>query len=502
MENRFVARVLVDLTPLKKGVVECQADIQLDTMEVPEQMHLTIGDLPAEAMNTLLQGEIQIGTLFGNPKVSGNVEGGVPFETNGEFVKGISFGQNEVHVECYLGGFRSCLPAENANGSQWVFRLANLRLAIGDIFTGSPPLSIKVDDKAKVEYKGLIAEWHRQFEDREITREELDRKYAEFRVLRGQHRRNRVTFQFAGRRWYLDDDLLGRWPKQLNKISEPIASGSLSTELRQDDSEATLQEVATDICDLLSFALGRDVKWVLLSSSNAEGHLVPILYRRPGLLPFNQNGFAVIDNWEIGNVTQFLHAAETVYTTDRNWWSVTIDLLTQARGAKCLEVKCSLLNTLLDRISTKLIGNTGEPQIDPLLDQRIDRKWFRFLLHQLLRTLSRNWERHRTDSLCDNTIKEWNAVPSFPEKVIRSCDSLGIQAPSRTKLGFRHKLIHAGELDKKLKTPEKRIEYLFSIEAVVDLLMVRMLGFKGHIYLKSYGPNHLPVENVLAAQEG
>lgn len=186
---------------------------------------------------------------------------------------------------------------------------------------------------------------------------------------------------------------------------------------------------------------------------------------------------------------------------DRDWWAVTVSLLTQVGGTKQFVVKCSLLNTLLDRITSKVNGDTAEPVIDPKLNARVDRGWFRCLLHLLLKTLSSKWERHRTDSLCDNVIKGWNAEPSFPEKVIRSCESLGIKAPSRSKLGFRHKLIHAGEFDTKLKTMEKKQEYLFGIESMVLLLLVRMLGFDGYIYIQSIPPerNHKKVSEFLAA---
>src|SRR5690606_5047985 len=119
----------------------------------------------------------------------------------------------------------------------------------------------------------------------------------------------------------------------------------------------------------------------------------------------------------------------------------------------------STLNTLVDRISKKVIGDQETAEIDPALPQRIERRWFRWCLHALLSTVSRNWDKDRTERICD-TIKQWNSSPSFPNQVIRACESLGIGSPTRRHLGFRHKLIHVGEFDRKLKTTDQMIEYL------------------------------------------
>jgi len=152
---------------------------------------------------------------------------------------------------------------------------------------------------------------------------------------------------------------------------------------------------------------------------------------------------------------------------------------------------------MLDRITSKINGDTSPPEIDPDLNSRLERRWFRWLLHLVLRTLSNKWERFRTDAVCE-VIKGWNAEPSFPKKIIRSCETLGIKAPTGSKLGFRHKLIHSGEFDKKLKTIEKKAEYLFETESIVLMLLVMMLGFDGLIYLQSDPPNPKKVSEFLA----
>ncbi len=285
------------------------------------------------------------------------------------------------------------------------------------------------------------------------------------------------------------------WPIDDFTFPGPVVSGTLSTEQRDGDTESILKQTARAIEELLSLTLGGDIKWVQFRHSGDAG--MQIQYRKPGLLSFNQRWSALAGNWVYGNLRSFMESCEKAYFADQDWWSITIDLLTQVRGVRQLEVKCTLLNTLLDRITAKVNCERSEAVIDQSLPDRIDRKWFRFVLHSLLRTLSRNWERHRTDTLCDVTIKGWNSELSFPDKVARSCDLLGVQALSRSQLGLRHKLIHTGELDKKLKTTEKKVEYLFGVESLVMMLLIRMLGFQGYIYLPSHPSMHKKVSEFL-----
>jgi hypothetical protein len=491
MSKASKAKVKVDLTPIKKGVVECDACIDFNSMDQPEAITIVVDGLDASQINHFCKPTLAVKDVLGNPAVTGVLETGDRFEGAIAFIKCVSFGRASVQLECYLGEVTRGGGPEVKGKGQWVFGLSNYRIHIGDQKTEIPvPTRVQVTPEMAAEFNDLKEKWHEAFPNSGIPKSPPVTP-AEI-TLKPGWRNNRITFTFAGRIWTLDDDLLGRWPNEDHKISEPVRSGTLATAVQEGDTEDAVQQVADDISDLLSLALGRDIKWVQCGRRNDDGAIQSLQYRKPGLLAFNQHGTRLADNWEPLNIKQFLEAGETVLVADREWWSVTIGLLSQVGGTKQLVVKCSLLNTLLDRITSKVNADTGEPQIDPKLNDRLDRGWFRWLLHLLLRTLSSKWERHRTDSLCDNVIKGWNAEPSFPEKVIRSCESLGIKAPSRSKLGFRHKLIHAGEFDKKLKTIEKKAEYLFGTEAIVLMLLVRMLGFEGYIYIQSIPPQPDP----------
>lgn len=498
MSETSKAKVTVDLTPIKKGVVECDADVDFNSLDQPEAITVVIRSLDANQINHFCKGTLVVGEVFGNPGFTGVLDGGDSLSGQLAFIKGVSFGPAEAHLQCYLGNSTRSSGTVGKGIRRWVFGLANYRIAGGDLWTEVLTPKVPLTPEKIAELKDSLKAYHKVVENVDYTSKQIDLKYKDFKVTSGGNRRNRIAFTFAGREWTLDDDLHGRWPQDDSNITEPVRSGTLTTEYRDGDSGAALQHTADDITDLLTLALGRDIKWVRLENRLEDGSFHDIQDRRPGLLAFNQRRSALADNWEPCNVKLLLEAGEKVLIADRDWWSVTIGLLSQVGGTKYLVVKCSLLNTLLDRITSKVNGDTSGPEIDANLNDRLDRGWFRWLLHFLLRTLTKKWERHRTDALCDNVIKGWNAEPSFPEKVIRSCDVLGIKAPSRSKLGFRHKLIHAGEFDKKLKAVEKKAEYLFGIEAIVLMLLVRMLGFDGYIYLQSNPPDHKKVSEFLA----
>ena len=244
-----------------------------------------------------------------------------------------------------------------------------------------------------------------------------------------------------------------------------------------------------------------ELKGISAGCFDEDGHCATKRHRDPAVMPFNRGGSAIVDNWELGNIKQFLESAEPCFHEAPEWYRQSIGLYIQSKGSKHVLVKCALLNILLDRISTRVSGSTFGNEIDPKLNERLERKWFRCLLHRLLRTLSKKWERTRTDSLCDNVIKRWNAEPSFPQKVLRACAQLGIPKLSGKNIGFRHKLLHVGEFNKKLKSLKQKAEYAFDIDAVIGLMIIRLLKFDGFLYLQTASPHHKRVSDFLTAKE-
>ena len=447
-------KVLVNLIPLGLALCQdCSAVFWLDTFGRPKEVQIFLEGLPPSQINELLNEQFQLPKIFGNPKIEGQLADETKFEAQIGFVKGIRFDCSGTLVfHCYLEKFQLKTSGTWSDCEKWVFQLANLKLDRGDIGTNySAPLN--------------------------------------------GSRLNRISFKFANRNWNLDDDLFGQWPNRLDKIGQgPILSGALSTAFNEGDTDEQLQLCATDITELLSFALSRDVKWVSCSCQKKNGELFSMQHHYPVISPFNHHWFPVVDNFEFGNLKEFLEKGLQEIQSDRNWWSVTIGLLTQARISKYNEVKCSLFNTLLERISDNVNAGSNQAEIDPMLEKIIN-KDFEDKLHTLMIGVYGPWTIERTKSLC-GTIKLWKKQPSIPNKIICACEKLKINKPFRKTLGLRHKLLHTGEFDSKLNDTEK-LDYLFTLDAVASLLLIRIIGFDGYIYLQQYGNNHLLVGDVL-----
>jgi len=459
-------------------------------MDQPEAITVVVDGLDAQQINHFCKSTLAVKDILGNPAVSGVLETGDGFQGVIAFIKRASFGAGSVQLECYLGAVTRGRGSDTKMTGRWICGLSNFRICIGDQNTQIPvPAEMQATTEMAAEFNDLKEKWHEAFPNDGIPKSPPVTP-ADITFKPGW-RCNRISFTFAGRAWALDDDLLGRWPNDDSKITGPIRSGTLSTEWKDGDVESVLQQAADDIADLLSLALGRDIKWVQFGQKLETGEMVSIHYRKPGLLPFKDHGSRLADNWEVGNLKLFIECAEKEITSDHEWWSKTIGLLTQARGAKYLEVKCSLLNTLLDRITTRIIGPATNAEIEAGLKAKVDAAEFRTALHAVLSSLTDKWEMTRTNEIC-RTINDWNAKPSFPKKIIRCCQKLGIPPISGKKFGFRHVLIHEGEMHSDLENIEERAAYYFEIEAILLLLLVRMLSFDGFIYLQSIPPETAP----------
>lgn len=482
MSLAITAKLTADLAPLGLGVTELPAVVGENTLGQPESVALLIGGLSAERLRLFTAATLKVTDVFATPAVRITLATGERLDGEIVFVKQVHLAPESVRLECELGSVTRSSGKVQKGTCEWVFGLANYRVRSGDQRTELPlPGGAQASADRADQFNALVEAWHAAFPNSGIPKTPPAK--PEDLTLKSGWRLNRITFSFAGRSWTLDDDMHGRWPEADHKITEPVRSGSLVTAFREGDTEAVVQQAVDDITDLLTLALGRDIKSVQCGLRSEDGSFQWVHYRTPGLLAFNQHGPRFADNWETGNLKQFLEQCERVLAANRDWWGVTIGLLMQARGAKYLEVKASLINTLLDRVTTKILGDQKTHEIDPGPDAKLKAKEFKVTLHFILSTLSPNWDRNRTESLC-NTIREWNAKPSFPKKITRSCQSLGISPVSGEKLGFRHVLIHQGEMDSDLETPDDRVQYFCELEATVLLLLARMLGFDGHVYLQ------------------
>ncbi|MBB3205102.1 hypothetical protein FHS27_000869 [Rhodopirellula rubra] len=465
------------------------ASIGRDENERASSVSFIVDGLTDDQINQVCQISETSRRLVGDT-IDGVLNNGDRFNASIAYVSHIEFGSNKINLTCNVDGFY--VTSTNQNGNlgncgEWVFRLANIRIPLGDC-----PTQLSTDF-----IQGSNQEWADKLNAAKSLYNEACPGVLESSQpiqasevkIRGGFRNNRVVFQFANRTWRLDDDLLGCWPRRPSKIATAVNSGILSTESQQGDSFESVSEVAEIITDILSLAQSRDIKWIACRHNDLQQKVRTLREQHPPILGFNQELGELVGNWEVGNLSRFIVGSEPAITKDPLWWSETIGLLLQVGGSKQMIVRCSLLNIILDRITTKIVVDNDDPEIDPNLNQRIDRRWFRFLLHLLLRTLSPQWEKWRTDTHCDNTIKGWNASPSFPKKIQRACEQLGIPSPSGRTVGNRHRILHVGEFDKKLRSIDQKAEYTLWLQSIVQLMLVKLLGFDGLIFLPDTPPD-------------
>jgi hypothetical protein len=484
----FNAQVKCDMTPFGLGKADFDATVVFGPNDDPESIEVNLPVASEKKKDLYSQAALDIDHYFASPDFEGRLlESNTAFKGRIVRISGMQpLGLFEkIRLSCAIDGFEFLGRHEAAEPSVVVFRLTNVPYCLrGDTVvvrpvSDRPPSPLETDFFQTTELQAL--------NERE-TRERFKSGW--------QFSASRIDFAFGGRNWSLDTTQGYENGKNGAAALRPMVTATLTTSA---DPAVDAKVPVDRICDLLTFALGKEVRWVSCGWFSQKG-LSKSACRSFPLLPYGKGAGALIDNWESGNLRGFLEQSEIVFRTAPDWWHRSIGLLAHARATSLLEIRLSTLNTLVDRISRKVIDNLETFEIDANLPNRLNRHWFRWCLHILLRTLSPKWDMDRTNAVC-KTIKDWNAAPSFPNQIVRACETLGIGVPARGQLKFRHKLIHVGEFDRSLKTQKQIVEYLESLEAVVELMMIRLLGFTGFVHVDKHGPNRQEVGALLHAEE-
>jgi hypothetical protein len=441
----------IDLTGIGGIVAQYEFEVETDDVDRIDGVVIHLNGLSIEQMGRLmtpdglrsLKGQLLTGTL---------VDGRNIRTTLNSAYHVIPTASDSVDLSCYVGP-TILVPGSihgASFGGRWEFDLANVALHVGDVIT-TRSASANTGPSAN---RGMISI------------------------------RNRVCFTIGGRAWSLTDELMDN-RQQLTSahLRRPLRSAILATDFQPTDVAEDIEQIATDIDTLLSFALNHGIRWIVRRRFDGNGQLIEEHTRNVWLPPFGTDNPKVVDNWEFFNLRDFMQTCYAPYVADREWLVASLDLYLQSQMNKFLSVRASMLNVLLDRLKQHVVPATNTPEIDEHLNERLDKRWFNWLLNRLLRLASRNWSIERTNALIE-TIKQWNAGPSFPKGVRRACELLRLPNPRGRMLQTRHRVIHVGVVDLPL---EQAIEYLMDLEHLVLTMLLRVMQYEGVYYHSSIG---------------
>ena len=430
-----------------------------DDLGVPSQVQFDIPGASTQAINAVLADD-GLAALIGQSMIVATHDGR-QIKTTLTALGRVGFEDgNTIRVDAYVGPSETTSEAAAAEkAAAWHLGLANVGLRGGDEWVEHPAAS-----EGSAGPKG------------------------------GGRSLSRLRFTVGGRAWTLTDELFRARRAGAKPSIVPVESASLTTPFAEGDTAGGVAAVASDIEQVLRLALSRDVRFVSVSTQGADGTLLTSTSRAVHVQPANVGGSPPIDNWREGVLAGLLEVAQPIVAGDRDWWHRTLGLYWQAQASKYLEIQTSILNILVDRITTRIVGASGGAEIDVDLPARADDASFREGLHALLSTLSSKWSADRTDAVVGK-LKEFNAKPSFPNKIRRACDRVGVRAPSGKEMGVRHVLLHLGELN---APGGDAVKYWLNLDALVLTLILRMWGYKGSVYHGAFGPNEVLMTDVLA----
>lgn len=349
----ITAKVKIDLSLIEDGRTTLDGKVLHDHNGQPEELELDLTGASTATLNRLLCGT-GMSLLDGLP-IEATLDDGRTVKSSIAFAHGPTLTHTgSITLRARLGSSEIVAPARgDARPALWQFRLSNVRLSLGD----------------------------------EVTHHPLPPGVDPSRIPRGWTL-NKLRFSAVGREWVLTDDFMQRWSKKDKPdVTVPLVTARLETAFQADDTRETVSSSADDIAVVLTLAFGRDVRWVACSRVNNDGVCIDALSRSPLVHPFNLGGHVVVDNWEPGILRPFIETACGEIAKERDWWHKTLGMCLLVQVNKYLEIKCAILNILVDRIAAKHTDATGGAEIDANLPAKIDAD-FEQRLHSLLTELS------------------------------------------------------------------------------------------------------------------
>jgi hypothetical protein len=452
------AQVTADLSAIGKSAgTVCEGTLTYNSIGQPDMIRFTVDAPATDVLNRILN-ENLASALAGVEVSIADGRGRLVMSKLAAFTKAEP-GRNDVALTFVLNKSETSLPsAADHPVHAWSFGMSNVHLNIGDERVEHPAPRRELPPGVKIS---------------------------------GGFSISAIRFNIAGREWRLVDTHFRMTPDQRKALThEPVQSGRLTVAANQGENLAAVSPAATAICYLLTLALSRDVKIVSASGLDEAGNLVHGASTPYFVHPSGIGHSPVVDNDEYRMLAGFVESAYPVYAGDPEWWAKTIGLFFESRATSYIDVASTTLNVLLDRLTTKVVGDADEPQIDAGIDTALAQAGFKDELHAVLQKLSAKWDVSRTDAIISK-IREFNARPSFPKKVQAACRSLDIAPPATKAVAPRHKLLHLGEL-----IATGGADYWRDLDALVVQMLLRMLGHDGLFYHFKYGASSVSLADT------
>lgn len=308
--------------------------------------------------------------------------------------------------------------------------------------------------------------------------------------------RDTTSFTYAGREWFLADVLDGKDDKELRDFKKhwaPVQSAELWTGRREGDVRETIELLARDVCNVLSFATGRCVRWLGCTQLDAREQSVGSSRYSIWVAAAKDGGNGPVDTGDAEVFQAFMNAACTAVEADPEWWARTLELHLQGALSPIVDVQLTFYYILLERVSNKVNKGKHQAQIDSGLDAALKREDVKASIEAVFKAITPRWTEDRTRQVVGE-VQKWNAEPSMPNRVRMAAVSLGLPEPDTKKVHPRNPMLHEGELSDKLpKDLRHHGDLARAVEALISAMLLRMLGHVGPAYLDDAGRDYLPM---------
>jgi hypothetical protein len=452
------AHATLDLTALgKPAATTCAATLTYGHLGAPEKVRVVVDGVTSEVINGLMGGGL--GDSLAGQAITIADDHGRRVQSRLEALTLVEPLAQQVALSFVLGESTITDQADETPISIWNFRLSNVHLNTGDEKVERPLPRVDVPVGTK--------------------------------LLRGWSL-SKIRFTIEGREWELTDDFftLSREARKA-QAKEAVVSGTLRTAARHGDDRGTIARIAENICYLLTMALSRDIKITMVLALDSEERIISGITTPYFIHPSGRGEASPVDNYDGGVLRSFIELAYLTFAKDREWWAKTIGLFLESRVTPYIEVRSTVLNVMLDRVTTKVVGDVAGPQIDAEIPKILKQKGFRDELRSVLEKLSPNWTDARTEAVI-NRVRELNARPPFGKKVAVACETLGVAAPRYEGNDPRHALLHEGEL----VTSAGNFEYWRDLDSLMVQMLLRMVGYDGVFYHFKYGGGSVQLADV------